>query len=258
MRGIFQPCFTFDSDTFSKYYGRIGERRTRTVKTSNGTRTETYIKWYNVSGTISRFFDDVFVSSGDTPQSEMEKLMPYNIDTLCVYEHKFLSGYAANHYKRDLKDCWGDAKKRMDVAIRRAVLDKYGCTEVDYLDVSTVHNDVTYKYVLLPVYRTNFAFRKKQYPVTVNGNTGKVCGKTPVSPLRVFLAVVLAMALVFGLAYLWYGGDDGYLQNGAVDELQASAVCLECHESAPCVCEESVYGRKISLIGGVFTLKTPV
>lgn len=205
--GIYQPCFTFDSDTFSKYYGRIGKRCTRTVKTSKGTRTETYIKWYNVSGTYSKFFDDVFISSGNMPQGELEKLLPYRIDTLCVYEQKFLSGYAANHYKKDLKSCWGDAKKIIDADLRRAILAKYDCTEVDYLNVSTTHENVTYKYVLLPIYRSNFRYRKKEYPVSVNGNTGKVCGKTPVSPLRVIIAVLLAMALAVGLFYLFASGD---------------------------------------------------
>ena len=227
MNGIYQPCFTFDSNTFSKYAGRIGERRTRTVKTSNGTRTETYIEWRNVSGTISKFFDDVFVSSGDTTQSELNKIMPFKTETLCVYEHKFLSGYVANHYKRDLKDCWKDAKNMMDAAIRRAILNQYGCTEVDYLNVSTTHEAVTYKYVLLPVYRTNFNYRKKQYPVTVNGNTGRVSGKTPLSPLRVAIAIILTLALFIGLGWLWYNSDgDVNIEFGSATpaEIQTAAL----------------------------------
>lgn len=195
MRGVFLPCFTFDSDTFSKYNGRLGERRTRTVKTNKGTRTETYIRWYNVSGTFSKLFDDVFISCGNMPQSELEKLLPYRIETLCTYEQKFLSGYAASHYSKDLKECWKDAKKAMDEELRKLILAKYHCTEVDYLNVSTVHGSVTFKYVLLPVYRINYLYRKKEYPVLVNGNTGKVSGKTPTSPWRVLTAVLICIAL---------------------------------------------------------------
>ena len=44
----------------------------------------------------------------------------------------------------------------------------------------------------------------------VNGNSGKVKGKTPVSPLRVLLAVLLGAAVVIGAAYLFmrYGSFD--------------------------------------------------
>lgn len=200
--GVYQPCFTFDSDTFSKYYGRVGERRTRTVKTKNGVRTESYIAWRNVSGTYSELFDDIFVSCGKMPQSELEKLLPYRIETLCVYEPKLLSGYSASHYSRELAACWHDAKDVMDKQIRSAILKKYSCSEVDYLNVCTIHNAVTYKYVLLPVYYSNFVYRKKQYPVTINGNTGKVYGKTPVSPWRVLAVVLVAIALLVGLFFI--------------------------------------------------------
>lgn len=200
--GVYQPCFTFDSDTVSQYYGRIGKRRTRTVKTKNGVRTESYIAWRNVSGSYNELFDDIFVSCGKMPQNELEKLLPYRIETLCAYEPKLLSGYSASHYSRDLTACWRDAKTVMDKQIRDAILRRYSCDVVDYLNVSTVHNAVTYKYVLLPVYYSNFVYRKKQYPVTVNGNTGKVSGKTPVSPWRVLTAVIIALALFFGLFLL--------------------------------------------------------
>ncbi len=194
MNGVFLPCFTFDSDTFSKYYGRLGERCTRTIKTNKGMRTETYIRWFNVSGTYGKLFDDVFISCGNMPQNELEKLLPYRMETLCLYEQEFLSGYAASHYKKDLKDCWKDAKTIMDKELRECILAKYNCSEVDYLNVSTVHNAVTFKYVLLPVYRSNFVYQKKEYHIEVNGNTGKVCGKTPISPLRVLTAVLAGIA----------------------------------------------------------------
>lgn len=236
INGVYQPCFTFDSDTFSKYYGRIGERHTRTVKTKNGVRTESYIAWRNVSGTYGELFDDVFVSCGKMPQNELEGLLPYRIETLCVYEPKLLSGYSASHYSRDLSECWHDAKAVMDKQIRRAILNKYSCDEVDYLNVSTVHNAVTYKYVLLPVYYSNFVYRKKQYPVKINGNTGKVCGKTPISPLRVLTAVFLAVALLLGLFIVSdcesCAESDYAYYSGACDKTVCSCV-YEAEEAAP-------------------------
>lgn len=207
--GVYQPCFTFDSRTNSTYSGRIGETRTRTVRTSKGTRTETYVQWYNVSGTLSKVFDDVTVASGKMTQRELDKIMPFRSETICVYEQEYLSGFTANHYERDLGVCWKDAKNMMDKTIRQAILNKYSCDCVDYLNVSTIHNGVTYKYVLLPVYIFSYRFRKKDYPVAVNGNTGKVAGKAPVSPLRVAIAVILGLALLAGVYFISKTSPDG-------------------------------------------------
>ena len=201
-RGVYQPCFTFDSQTTSSYSGRLGKHKTRTVQTKNGTRTETYTVWYNVRGTLSHLFDDVTVSaSSKISQSKLDKIMPFKRETVCVYEKEYLAGFVANHYDKDIKTSWNEAKSIMDKKIRNFIVSKYDCDVVDYLDVSTIHNGVTYKYVLLPLYVLNYGYKKKNYEVTINGNTGKVTGKTPISPLRVCIAIAIG-ALIIGGIYL--------------------------------------------------------
>lgn len=203
LRGLYLPSFTFDSNTDSYYEGRLGERRTRTVRTSDGkTRTETYIEWHYVRGTFVKFFDDILISCGMTPQKEVNAIMPFRSDSIRVYAKEFLSGYTAGHYVRDIKECWGDAKKLIDQTLRQDILNSYGYDVIDYLNVSTKHSDVTYKYVLLPVYRLNYRFKKKNYNVTVNGNSGRITGKTPVSPIRVLIAVLISLAAIVGIGYL--------------------------------------------------------
>lgn len=217
LHGIYMPFFTFDSDTYSYYEGRLGERRTRTVRNSKGeTRTETYIVWHFVKGNFSKFFDDVTITAGGISQKELDKLQPFKKETLCVYENKFLSGYSARHYSKDIKQCWNDAKKVIDRQLQQDILHYYGYDVIDYLNVSTNHNSVTYKYVLMPVYRLNYRYNKKDYPVLINGNNGKVTGKAPVSPLRVAVAVVLGIALIAGICVLAYFG-------GAFEEVAISA-----------------------------------
>jgi len=201
LHGVYQPCFTFDSDTKSYYYGVIGERKTRTVKTSKGTRTETYIKWKHVSGNIDIFFDDITVSCGSMSQQEFDKIMPFDKSLACVYERKFLSGFSASHYTRNVRRCWDDAKRLIDVKLRRAILNRYNCDVVQSLTVNTAHTAVTYKYVLFPVYKLNYRYNKKDYPVMINGNNGKVTGKTPVSVWRVLIAVGLVLAFVTALVF---------------------------------------------------------
>lgn len=205
VHGVYEPSFTFDSDTKSSYVGRVGDRHTRTVGSGKNRRTETYIVYRNVSGGYDRFFDDVTIAASDNlDQQTLDKLAPYRAKDACVYESKYLSGYVADGYKKDLKNCWGDAKDVMTREIRSDIRSSLHCDVVDYLNVSTKYDSVTFKYMLIPVYIMNFLFRKKKYRVFMNGSTAKITGKTPVSPWRVAIACILGAALAVLLVWLFY------------------------------------------------------
>lgn len=204
VHGVYEPCFTFDSHTYSVYNGRIGVTRTRTVRRNGKLVTESYTEYRNISGTYADFFDDVFISSGNTMgQNLLNKLSPYDYSTIKVYAEKYLSGFTAKHYDKDVKDCWNDAKTVMDKELKRRILSNYHYDSVQYLNVSTTHEGVTYKYVLVPVYVLNYTYNGKLYHVYVNGNTGKISGKSPVSWVKVLLTV-LGIGAVIGLIGLCY------------------------------------------------------
>ena len=205
VKGMYVPCFTFDSNTISVYNGRVGETRTRTVRTRNGTRTETYVVWKNISGTIGKAFDDITVATSSIlSQKALNKLMPFDYNTIAVYDKSYLSGFFANHYEKDVKTSWEEAKEQMSAIIRRSILSQYNCDKVDYLNVSTTYNETTYKYILMPVYYISYKYKKKLYTMYINGNTGKVYGKMPVSPWRVLIATILGVGAVALLGWLIY------------------------------------------------------
>ena len=201
--GVYEPCFTFDSDTFSRYEGRIGETHTRTVGSGKNRHTETYTVWRNISGTISHFFDDVTVTATDKfDQRAYDKISPFDKGRINVYEKKFLAGFQANHYTRKITDCWTDAKSAMRDELRSLILSRYSYDEVDYLNVYTNHSGVTYKYVLFPVYRYVCDYKNKTYDLIVNGTTGSTFGKTPVSVWKVVTVVAAGLAALAGIIYL--------------------------------------------------------
>ena len=88
-----------------------------------------------------------------------------------------------------------DAKETMDANIRRAILRDYSYDVVDYLKVTTTHEKVTYKYVLLPVWFGTLEYLQKKYRFVINGESGKLSGKFPVSILKVLI-------LIFGIIIL--------------------------------------------------------
>ena len=92
----------------------------------------------------------------------------------------------------------------MDSAIRRMIVNRHHADEVGYLNVSTRHENVTYKYVLLPVYVINYDYKSKNYVIYANGTTGKIVGKSPVSVWKAILAGVIGAAALAGIILLLY------------------------------------------------------
>ena len=103
-----------------------------------------------------------------------------------------------------LSELWKDARDIIDQRLRGIILGQYVYDCVGYLNVSTSHENVTYKYVMLPVWVGNYTYGRKLYNFYVNGTTGKVAGKRPVSPWKVLGLVFAGLALAAGLFLLWY------------------------------------------------------
>ena len=204
LKGVYTPCFTFDSYTTSYYEGRIGKTHVRTVGSGKNRRTQTYIVWRNIRGTFLHNFDDVLITAGSKfNQSNLDKVSPFETNVSKEYEENYLLGFMAYQYDEDFSECWQKAKGRIDAELRRLILSQYVHDTVAYLNVSTAHEKVTYKYVMLPVYVGNFKYKQKLYNYFINGSSGKVGGKTPLSALKIVCTVLLAVAAVVALALLF-------------------------------------------------------
>ncbi|MCQ2398893.1 MAG: hypothetical protein MJ072_00100 [Clostridia bacterium] len=202
LKGVYMPAFTFDSNTYSTYSGRIGIRHTRRVGSGKDARTETWTEWKYISGSYNKDFDDVLVTAGSNlTQKELTKIGNYSSENNKIYSDEYLYGYSAFVKERTVDSCWKDAKVIMDGEIKRGILSRYHYDFVDYLNVSTTHERPKYKYVLFPVYIGSYSTGKKSYHYVANGVTGKSYGKVPHSPIRVSIAVTIGLALLALILY---------------------------------------------------------
>ena len=205
IKGNYFPAFTFDSDTFSSYSGRLGKYYYVTVRRNGKTFQERRIRYFSINGTYSRFFNDVLVYANKSrDEKHMKKLLPFATDYAQKYNEDFIYGFGASQYEKDGTECWSEAQARMRGAIQRAVLAQYTYDIVDYLNVNTAFGKVTYKYLLLPVYIGHSKYNKKLYNFYVNGQNGNVAGKSPVSPVKVLVTVFAGLAVLAGIGVLLY------------------------------------------------------
>ena len=140
LKGVYTPCFTFDSRTSSFYQGRIGKTHTRVVGSGKNRRTQTYVVWRNISGVFDYRFDDVLITAGTKfDQGNLNSISPFDTNNSKEYEENYLLGYMAYHYDKELADCWSQAKTVIDENLKRLILRQYSYDKVAYLNVSTTH-----------------------------------------------------------------------------------------------------------------------
>jgi hypothetical protein len=60
-----------------------------------------------------------------------------------------------------------------------------------------------FKYLLLPVWLLTVVYEGKPFQVCINGVTGEVQGRRPISRIKVALAVLVALIVVVGLLIVY-------------------------------------------------------
>lgn len=206
-KGVYIPSYAFSTGTYSHYEGKLGDRKTRVVGSGKNRRVETYIDWYNVSGATGKDFEDIPVeASTQLTQKELNKILPYDIDNLEAYNKDYIAGFNAERYDTSLHDGFAVAQGQMEEDIRKQIISDYGADVVGYLNVDTEYNNTKFRYMLLPLWVCAYKYRKKAYRFIVNGRTGKSTGKSPVSPLKVIITVLIALGLVVLAAWLYLNG----------------------------------------------------
>lgn len=196
-KGIYSPCYAFNAQSYSTYSGVLGKHYTTYVGTGKNRRAVIRTRFFNISGDINKDFIDVMTEcSPHFDQKVLDKLRPFSLDKRAVYDKSFLSGFSADSYDKDLNTGWKDSAQKMDKELKTAILSKYSYDVVQSLNVNTKYSNILYSYMLLPVYTSGFKYNQKIYNFFVNGNTGRTFGAVPRSPVKIFFAVLFAIALI--------------------------------------------------------------
>lgn len=205
-KGVYLPYWTFDSQTETDYSAKYGIDHTyRDSKGNTHTRTD----WYHTYGHYSRFIDDELVCATTRYDSRiLNKIEPYDTANNKKYKPEYVAGFVSERYSIGLKDAWERAKEyiksRLKREIESEVKSDHNADHVKNVDMTITFNDIMYKYLLLPVWISSFKYKNKIYHFMVNGETGKVGGKSPVSAIRVTIFVICLLAVLAGIAYLVY------------------------------------------------------
>ena len=168
-----------------------------------GSRQVQKVRWEPAWGSRTDHFDDVLVcASRGLPEDLARKLKTFDTVALRPYDPSFLAGWKAEEYAVDLNDGWKLAVAEMEsTQEQRCRRDVPGDTQ-RFLNVVNRFYDETFKHVLLPIWISAYRYNDKVYRFLVNGQTGEVTGKAPVSVFKIILFILVIAAIIATIVIL--------------------------------------------------------
>jgi len=203
VHGLYIPYWTFDAQVHADWTADAGYYyyETESYTDSQGKRQTRQVRktrWVPSSGAIEHFFDDELVpaSRGVNPEL-LRKVEPFPTTTdLKHYDPGFLSGWVVEQYQIDLVAAAQHSREIMDGKTEQlCASDVPGDTHRN-LQVSAQYSEQTFKHILVPVWVLAYNYGSQSYQIIINGYTGTIAGKYPLSWIKITLAVLAALIVI--------------------------------------------------------------
>ena len=132
----------------------------------------------------------------------MRDVEPFPTQEALPYDTAFLSGHVVEHYKVVLIEAAEQSQQQMRAALERLCGRQVPGDTYRNLRISPTFSGRTFKHVLVPVWLLSYTYGARAFQVIVNGYSGRMAGKYPISGWKVLLAVLLAAAVIAVIAFL--------------------------------------------------------
>ena len=205
LQGIYVPFWGYDASTVTEYTGERGDNYEDTVERNGKEVRVTRTEWSFASGTVYEDFENILVAASNTIPENLVANMEHwgwDLENCVAYKKDYVTGFVTELYKNDFEACFPKAQNEMAAKIKREVKRDIGGDKQVVNNMDTEYNDVKFKLIMLPVWLSSFRYNGKLYQFIVNGSTGEVNGKYPVSAMKVVLTVIIVIAVLALLYFL--------------------------------------------------------
>ena len=214
IRGIYLPCYLYSASAHATYSARIGENYTETEtysttdskgKSVTRTRTKVRTEWRPLHGQHDAYIADyVVTASRGLPNAELEAIEPFDLRALKRYRDDLVAGWVVEEASLAPHESVALARQEATAGTgRRLAAFMPGDTHRDLQYQVELRNE-DLALCLLPVWVLSVRYddRKPAVRLRVNGQTGKLAGKAPLSWIKVGAAVVVGLLMLVGIVLL--------------------------------------------------------
>lgn len=198
IEGLYVPFFMYDYHADYEWRGKGA--RIRKWRTGDTEYTET--KTFLIEREIEVDFSRIPVDASDAMDDKtMDLLEPYDYKALEDFQSKYMSGFFGEKYNRPAVELEPRAHQKAE-SDTEALLQE---TILGYSGVIPEHRNMqlmpkAVNYALMPVWIYSYFYGGKLYQFHVNGQSGKLIGKMPVSKGKAwaFTLTVFGCATIIG------------------------------------------------------------
>lgn len=177
--GIYYPFWVTDADTHSRMQAKA--TRVRTWRRGDIQYTET--SHFSITRGGAIHFEDIVSSATTEAEKDMlEGILPYPSDSMIDFSMPYLSGFLAKKRNIERASLTDEVRNRMnnyaETLFRNTV---HGYTSVNVLGTQVNVKKSHWEYTLMPIWLLTYHKKQKTYTYAMNGYTGKIYGKLPIS-----------------------------------------------------------------------------
>ncbi len=202
VHSLYIPYWTFDAKARCPWEAEAGYHYYVDVEGRDNqgrrmVRKEQRTRWEPASGVVDHAFDDEPVpGTQGLPIDLLRQVEPFPTHDVVPYDTAFLSGHVVEHYKVVLLEAAERSQQQMHAALERLCAQQIPGDTYRNLRIFPTFSGRTFKHVLVPVWLLSYNYGARAFQVIVNGYTGKIAGKYPVSVWKVLLVILLALIAV--------------------------------------------------------------
>jgi DNA-directed RNA polymerase subunit RPC12/RpoP len=212
LRGVYVPAYLYSAVADTEYTASIGEHYTETEtyeatdphgERKTATREVTRTEYRPLAGRHLGYISDLVVSaSHGLADAELAAIGPFELAHLRRYAPTLVTGWITEEFARSpeacQRACRGEAIDEIGLRLRRFLP---GDSHNDLAWRTSVHRE-SLDPILVPVWLLAARYRDDRPPlrVVINGQTGAIAGKVPLTAWKLAVAVVAVVAVVAAVA----------------------------------------------------------
>jgi len=204
--GMYVPFWLYDLNSKAN----IDALCTRIKSYTRGDYIYTETSYYDVHRSIDLNYLKVPVDASEKMDDQlMDKLEPYEYKELKDFNTPYLAGYIAEKYNYDETELFPRVKSRIDHYVDAYISSttaEYSSTVYRNKQVDTQQKGAYY--TLFPVWMVCYDYNQSEHIFAMNGQTGKIVGKPPISKGKVaaWFAGIASISFVILRGVGWIAG----------------------------------------------------
>ena len=207
LKGQYVPFWFYDLNST----GEIEAIGTKVRTYTRGDYRYTETSYFDVGRRFNLTFNDLPADASERMDDKiMDMLEPFDKKDFVPFSTPYLTGFVAEKYDYNDKALFKRIHERASKYTTDYVRDTckhYNSIKINRSNINITPNRT--RYALLPIWFFNYKYKGEMYSFTMNGQTGKVIGKPPISKPKVvgfFLASTGVITVALNLLSRLIGG----------------------------------------------------